>query len=112
MSKIKELQAKIRSDYEELIAPFLKLKPKEIINHAYELAHYNEIADLFENLDVDSDWFDDTVIDNLINYQGNILIRIYRSWMNYAHPENYNFFTFEGLIDIIRYEFRRIITYL
>ena len=52
-----------------------KTKTKEIINHAYELAHYNEIADLFENL-VSNDWFDDIVIDNLINYQGNILVKL------------------------------------
>ena len=106
MSKIKELQIKSKSDYKELIAPFLELEPRIIIMHAYELAHYNEIADLFDNLDEDNDWFSDIVIEGLINYQGNILVRIYRSWLNYTHPERYNFFCFEDLIDIVRYEFK------
>ena len=107
MNKIKELQARAALDYKELISPFLKLEPKEIINHAYELAHYNEIDDLFEKLGVDNDWFDDVVIDNLINYQGNIFVRIYRSWMHYTHSENYNFFTLEDLIDIVSYAFKK-----
>ena len=105
MSKIEELQARIRLDYKEVRLPFLKLEPRDIIMHAYELAHYNEIADMFENLEEDNDWFDDIVIGNIINYQGNVFVKIYQSWLDYRHPEYYNFFAIEDLIDIVKSEF-------
>ena len=72
------------------------------VNHAYEIAHYNEIQAYFEDMeetDFNNDWKE--LFDGL-DPDIEIMKSIYRSWLDYSHPEYYNFFTYEGLIDIIK----------
>lgn len=106
MNKIEELRARIRSDYQEVIQPFLKQEPRNIIRQAYELAHYNTIAEMFESVEEGNGWFNDTVIDNIINYQGNIFTKIYRLLCSSdMRPEFYNFFELKDFIFIVNYAF-------
>ena len=104
--KIEKLQHKLEEDYMVLIAPYIMLKPVEIINDAYRLAHYNEIVDFFDNVDEEYPPFDEMIFDNMLNYDGNIIEKIWKDWLDYSHPERYNFFCYEDLCDIIVWSFK------
>ena len=104
---LKELQEKIHKDYEELVNRGNE-DYKYFLQHAYAFAHYNEIDDFFDNLNGD-EWEDNwTEIVGVIKEEVNIVEGIYDSWLNYNHPEYYNFFTYEDLIDIMKYYFKHI----
>jgi hypothetical protein len=106
--KIKLVQEKVEKDYNELLKPFYEREKEQLINDAYELAHYNEIAYFFENIEEDSIDWSETILDNIIDCKKNIVGEIWDSWRNYNHPERYNFFTWEDLSEIISWEFSRI----
>ena len=72
------------------------------LNHAYEYAHYNEILDFFENMDdheFDEYWKE--IVDGC-KHTDTILRGIYEMWLDYSHPERYNFFCYEDLTGIIK----------
>jgi len=99
---LKDFVALLNKNYEELVA-----KGKEdyhfFLKNAYEYAHYNEVVDYFENLD-EEDWKNDW--EELVGErEGNVLTAIWNTWLNYNHPEYYNFFCYEGLVDILKYYF-------
>jgi len=103
MKQIKKLKAKIKKDYEELIKLDLEeLSKMELINKAYELAHYNEVEDLFAYYEEDCEWFDKDEIKAIINYDENFIKKVWDTWLDYNRPERYNFFMIEDLIEIIR----------
>lgn len=104
---LKELQEKIRRDYEELVNKGNK-DYQYFLQHAYAFAHYNEIDDFFDNLE-EENWKEDwKEVIGEIKEGVNIIEGIYNSWLNYNHPEYYNFFTYEDLIDIMKYYFKYI----
>lgn len=109
MEKFKELQNRIQSDYEEYVKELIKNNPTDIINRAYEIAHYNEIVDVVCDVCDENDCpFDEEVIDKALECKRNLLDIIYESWQGYNHPERYNFFCYEGIVEIIE---NAIITY-
>ena len=102
---LKQLNEKLQKDFEEL--------EKEgngdyhyFINHAYRFAHYNEIQDFFADMEEENyeEHWKDLVSE--CDLSGNTLDRIYTQWLNYNHPEYYNFFTYEGLVEILEYFFK------
>ena len=105
---LEELQAKIALEYEELIKVGLEWSVEHdenehvyFVDKAYEFAHYNEIKYFFDNMDEE---------DYLENWQElvegkegeDILQGIYNYWLDFSHPERYNFFCYEDLIPIIK----------
>lgn len=103
--ELNQLLSKLDAEYEKLVS-LNNGDPKFFLNRAYEYAHYNEILDYFQNQEIDDfneDWRD-IIPDNAEN----IISGIWNSWLNYNHPEYYNFFTYEGLCDIMRDYFTHI----
>lgn len=103
--KLEQIQARMEKDYKELIEEYLKKNKTDIINDAYRLAHFNEIVDFFDCIDEEYPPLEEEEIDKILDYQGNAIYNVFDSWLNYGHPERYNFFCYEDLVDIIRYAF-------
>lgn len=108
MSKeFENFRAKIEHDYNEIYSEMLEKSKGELINSAYELAHYNEIVNICDCLsDNEEDgWspFNKEEYQEMADRKDNILKVVWESWLNYSHPERYNFFEYESLIDIISY---------
>lgn len=106
IEKLDKVQERLEKEYAEIIAPYLKQPPKVAINDAYRLAHYNEIVDFFDMVDYEYPPFDEFIFDNILKYDGNIIEKIWKDWLDYSHPERFNFFTYEGLSDIILWSFK------
>lgn len=102
MLTLEQFQERLHQEYDGLVA--LGNKNYEFfLNKAYEYAHYNEIMDYFENMD-EEDWKNDW--QKLVGKRKeNVLSGIWNCWLCYNHPEYYNFFTYEGLCDIMKYYF-------
>ena len=100
---LKQFNEKLANEYNELVA-----KGNEdyrfFLNNAYEYAHYNEIVDFFEYLDEEE--YNENWRDLIGECTENVLTGVWNSWLNYNHPERFNFFCYEDLIDIIRYYLR------
>ena len=102
---LKQFNKKLEKDFESLENEGHK-DYHYFITHAYRFAHYNEIQDFFYQMDeeeYDEVWKDKVSKSDL---SGNTLERIYNQWLNYNHPEYYNFFCYEGLTDILEYFFQ------
>ena len=104
--KLEKVLERIAKDYKPLIQEYLTKQPIDIINDAYRLAHYNEIADFFDSIDNEYPPFDEEIFDNILKYKGNVILKVWESWLDYSHPERFNFFCYEDLADIISWEFR------
>jgi len=106
---LRELNIRLDDEYQAIIKEGIKYANKHnqepylyFINHAYEMAHCNEIIDLFyymEEADFESMFQKDL---EKLSPSTNILHRILISWFNQDHPEQFNFFCYEDLIDIIK----------
>jgi len=101
--KLKQVYEKLDKDYQSVIKEYLNKDKVAIINDAYRIAHYNEIADYFDCVDAEYPPFDDDVFDSILNRKDNIFEIVFQSWMSYSHPERYNFFSYEDLGGIIEY---------
>lgn len=101
-----KLSNRINKEYEELMATFKMGGVEECINNAYQIAHLNEVYDLISTIE---DWeeeespFDTEDIEIILMNEDNLLTMVFNSWLNYNHPERYNFFQFEDLLDIVKY---------
>ena len=104
--KLEQVRERIAKDYKPLVEEYLKKEKIEIINDAYRLAHYNEIVDFFDNVDYEYPPFDEEIFDRILNYEGNVILKVWESWLDYSHPERFNFFCYEDLTDIICWEFK------
>lgn len=108
-NKIKLSVDKIEKDYENAISNLLATKRENeterdfLIRNAYMVAHYNEIDSFFCDVDYD-DFFDEEeeLLEKIINSNKNTIEHIYQNWLDYCHPERYNFFCYECLWDIIK----------
>lgn len=106
---LKKLNKRLNKEYDELVAQGMQYAQEHdepefeyFLKHAYEFAHYNEIIDFFENMEEED--YDDNyneLFDN-ISPTIRILYGIYQDWLDYAHPEIYNFFAYEDLSGIIQ----------
>ena len=103
--KLEKVQKRIEKDYQKIVEVMLELDKTDIINDAYRLAHYNEVADFFDCIDYEYPPFEEDVFDHILKYDGNAIQRVWESWLEYCHPERYNFFTYEDLVGIISYAF-------
>ena len=92
---------KLRDDYTEIVKELLTKDKIKIIDNAYAIAHYNEIVDMFDGIDEDSGLWDEELFNAILNTKGNVILKVWNGWLNYNHPEYYNFFNYEDLIDII-----------
>ena len=102
---LKELNKKLEKDYEELVERGNK-DYKFFLDNAYAYAHYNEILYYFADMeeeDYKERWEE---LISKCDLSGNILESIYDQWLDYNHPEYYNFFCYEGLVEIIEYFFK------
>lgn len=101
-----KLSERINREYEELIATFKIGGVEDCINNAYQIAHINEMYDI---MNIVEDWSEDespfTVkdIEAILKNEDNLFSMVWNSWLGYNHPESFNFFNYEDLIDIIRY---------
>lgn len=105
---LQELQNKLQKEYDELIQVGLDWSIEHdenehvyFVDKAYEFAHYNEIKYFFDNMEekeYKEDW--EELIEN--RKGEDILQGIYNNWLDYAHPERYNFFAPEDLVGIIK----------
>ena len=101
MKLLEKVKERVHQDYKLLIEEELKKDKQNIINGAYRIAHYNEIDDFFDNLYDEDETFDKEEYQKILNYKGNFVDKVWNDWLNYNHSEYYNFFAYEGLIDII-----------
>lgn len=108
-----QVLTKIENDYNDIQKEYQAKTKRQIIQDAYRLAHYNEVADFFDYIEVD-DYEDETdlpfsitAFENIAKFTGNAIKQIVDSFMDYSHPERYNFFEYECLLDIIEYAFTR-----
>lgn len=104
--KLKQFKDKIKKDYDELVA-LGNENWQYFLDNAYRFAHYNEIYDFVDNLDDDA-WEDDGWAKTIGTIKGevNIVEGIFKSWLNYNHPEYYNFFSYDDFYDIVKYYFK------
>lgn len=110
---LKELKKHLEKEYDSLVQEGMDWSVEHdenesvyFITHAYEFAHYNEIKNFFEEMeeeDFENDW-KETVSE--CKRTDRIIQGIYRYWLDFAHPERFNFFCYEDLIDIIKDWFR------
>lgn len=101
VEKYEKLCEKIVDDWNRFVQPW-NMDKEDAIRDAYRIAHANEIEDIFCNVDIDEPPFDDEEVDKMLNCNENIIQKVWDSWMSYSHPERYNFFAYEDLLDIIR----------
>lgn len=107
--KVIALKEKIDTQYNDWVESRIKQHtPKQLIDNAYYYAHYNEVYDFIDSIDEDEEdcCFDEKTIDKMLSCDEDIMNRVFNTWICYNHPERYNFFTYEDLVDIIRYAFR------
>ena len=102
---VRKVKERVAKEYEEYAKNIVAYGKTDIMNKAYEIAHYNEICDFFDGID-ECLPFDIKIFQNMLVYEGGILDKIWYGWLNYNHPERYNFFCYEDLCDIICWEFR------
>ena len=103
--KLDKVRDRIAKDYKPLVEEYLKQDKLDIIHDAYRLAHYNEVADFFDNVDYEDPPFSEITFDKILKYKGNVIVRVWESWLDYSHPERFNFFCYEDLTEIIEYAF-------
>ena len=97
---------KVHNEYLDYFDELKKLDKEEIINKAYEIAHYNEVDDFFCNIDTEYPPFDIFIFENMLKYDGRIIEKVWEGWLDYSHPERFNFFCYEDLTDIVLWEFK------
>ena len=104
---LKQFRKKVSKDYNELV----KLGGQDwkyFLDNAYRFAHYNEIDD-FANVHMDNDVWNEDGWDKItgeVKNDVNIVEGIYDSWLDYNHPEYYNFFSYDDFYDIVKYYFK------
>jgi hypothetical protein len=106
--KVIALKEKTTNQYNDWLENQIKQNtPQQLIENSYYLAHYNEVWNFIDSIDEDEDdcCFDEEEIDKMISYDGDIMEKVWKTWLRYNHPERYNFFTYEDLVDIIRSAF-------
>ena len=105
---LNKLKDKVCSEWNDYYNGLLEFSKEDIICKSYKTAHYDEVADFFACLDAD-DWcpFDEEFITLMLEYEGSILRKIYNAWMDFCNPEKFNFFTPDGLSDVIWFAFHK-----
>jgi hypothetical protein len=105
---LKQLSERINSEWKDYYNNLIVLSKEEIIEKSYEISHYGEVVDFLINLDLD-EWypFDEDFITLMLQHKGSIIKKIYDTWMDFCNPEKFNFFTPEGLSDIIWFTFHK-----
>ena len=104
--KLEKVQNKISKDWMKLIGTYAEATKEDIINDAYRIAHYNEVVDFFDCIDEEYPPFDEEIFDHILAYKENVILKIWKDWLDYSHPERYNFFNYESLCDIIMWSFK------
>lgn len=110
---LQKLQEKLNLEFNKLVEEGMKWSVEHdenesvyFINNAYAFAHYNEVQAFFDNMeeeDYNNDW--KRLIES--NKNKDILRGVYEDWLDYNHPERYNFFCLEDLTSIIINYLRR-----
>lgn len=98
--KIQKLKQKITLCYEEIEQEFMKMNKKDIINKAYELSRYQNIADAIinwcDNFEDDKnniiEYFvlDKNCVDKIIKFDGNVIKSLKDGMSDICHFERYN----------------------
>ena len=103
---LEQLNKKLQHDYDKLVAEGNE-NYQYFLTHAYKYAHYNEVVDFFDQMDEEDykDNWENKVSRCGFNENDNILDMIYNQWLNYNHPEYYNFFWYDSLYEILEYFF-------
>lgn len=101
--KIIALKEKVRRQHQLWESKMLSKDKKEILNNSYYIAHYNEVLYTIEDLDEDDDMvFCEELIDEMLNHDGDIMQEVYDFWKDYRNGEEYNFFEYSTIVDVIR----------
>lgn len=99
---LEKLQERFFNDYQDITKSLLAKEKSALIDEAYKIAHYNEIVDIVDCFDEEYPPFYKDEIKKILKTKENLILKIFRKWMNYRHHERYNFFVYEDLIDIMR----------
>lgn len=99
----KALLERNEKDYNTLIESIKTVE--QAVNNAYKIAHYNEICDFISELFDNIDFIErlEKHITLLLKTNLNIIEIVWDSWLDYSHPERYDFFDWDDLVDIIKY---------
>jgi hypothetical protein len=103
-----QLSERIKSEWNDYYNNLIILSKEKIIEKSYEISHYGEVVDFLVYLDPD-EWcpFDQDFIARMLEYKGSIIKKIYDTWIDFCNPEKFNFFTPDGLTDIIWFTFHK-----
>jgi hypothetical protein len=106
---LEQLLKRVEEDYTQLIDNERAQGIQHVIDNAYAIAHYNEVYDFCVDCYLGCNYEDealefatDEAVNELLKRDENLVKRVYEDWLNYNHPERYNFFCYEDLTDIIR----------
>ena len=106
---LKQLNKEIQKEYDLLVQEGLDWSIEHdenehvyFINNAYKFAHYNEIQSYFENMDEEEYKEDWEELVNECKHTDMILQGVYDYWLDFSHPERFNFFCYEDLIQILK----------
>lgn len=102
--KISIIVERVNEQYFARKSKYLEMTKEQIYFNAYKIAHISEIEDIIfdmEGEDGEDCRFDEETIEKMFAFEGDIAERVFKVWINYNHPERFNFFAFEDLIDII-----------
>ena len=83
-----EFQERINTDYLQTIYSTINGKtPRQVVDCAYPLAHYNEINDIICDSDVLFDTLGEEWLKDYEPPKENLVAMIYDCWLDYHHPE-------------------------
>lgn len=105
MSVYDQLANKMGDDYKEILDEEMSKDKMDIIEDAYELAHYNEIVNML-CYEESASMVDLATLKKIISFKGNALKSIYTYWIRKVDSEYINFFLPYDLKEIIEGTFR------
>lgn len=97
------LSEKVAKDEQEIEKEFKEKGIEYVFQHAYDLSFYYQVVWYFEDIEENFEDDDLAFFEPLLDYEGNLVKDIFESFEDYRSPEFYNFNTYEGIDDIIRY---------
>ncbi|MDD3832238.1 MAG: hypothetical protein PHW00_06275 [Clostridia bacterium] len=98
-----KLYDRVDKDEKEIEQEYRKKGIEYVFQHAYDLSFYYQVVWYFEDIEENLKDDDLAYFDILHTYEGNIPRDIFHQFESYSSPEYYNFNTYEGIDDIIRY---------
>lgn len=97
------LSERVTKDEQKIEQEYKERGIEYVFQHAYDLSFYYQVVWYFEDIEENLEDEDMAFFAPLNDYKGNIPKAIFHSFEGYSSPEYYDFNTYEGIDDIIRY---------